>query len=109
LQNIDFGVFLQILFVFFLPVFLIFILPCIIFVRCRQQSSNGNVVKIVNSNSKHDDEEDDENDAEEEEPLTEKIVGPAGLSKSPAHFKPGKDGSGQNNAKRSSENNMVIT
>ena len=43
----------QVLFVFFLPVFLIFILPCIIVVRCRQGSSKGKIVKIVDNHSSH--------------------------------------------------------
>ena len=48
----------QILFVFFLPIFLVFILPCIVITRCRHQSSNGNVVKIIDSK------QDDDNDVD---------------------------------------------
>ena len=37
----------------FLPVFLVFVFPCILIVRCRQYNKNVNVVKIVDSDSKH--------------------------------------------------------
>lgn len=39
--------------VLFLPVFLVAVLPCVVFLKCRQNKGSDNIIKIIDSDSRH--------------------------------------------------------
>lgn len=46
-------VFLIVMVIIFFPVFITLILPCVVFMKCRRMRDSDNIIKIVDSDSKH--------------------------------------------------------